>query len=135
MEEIYDKQSAATSSKVPAPIGHGVLTGKLRMFTMPCVPKWRLYRTITHHILSPKMTESFLPTQAFEITQLMHDLAHLPETEVDPHEDIRRTSFSIMMTATYGRRVPTWDHQDVQHMIKGRAIFGQGVEAGDLYRT
>ncbi|KAK3707460.1 hypothetical protein LTR37_012102 [Vermiconidia calcicola] len=76
------------------------------------------------------MTESFLPAQAFEITQLMHDLAHLPETEVDPHKYIRRTSFSIMMTATYGRRVPTWDHQDVQHMIKGREILGKVSKPG-----
>lgn len=70
------------------------------------------------------MTSTFLPAQAFEIKQMLHDLAE-PTEDVDPHDHIRRASFSIMMTATYGRRIPTWDHEDVHHMIKGRAILGK----------
>ncbi|KAF2169981.1 hypothetical protein M409DRAFT_19597 [Zasmidium cellare ATCC 36951] len=125
MKEIFDKQSSSTSSKVPAPIGHDIIAGGMRMFTMPYGPKWRAYRTISHQLLSPKMTATFLPCQAFEIKQLVHDLAHSKTPEIDPHEHIRRASFSIMMTATYGRRIPTWDHEDVHHMLKGRQILGK----------
>lgn len=71
------------------------------------------------------MTESFLPTQSFEIKQLLHDLSHGSSDTIDPHEHIRRMSFSIMMTATYGRRIPNWDHEDVHNMLKGRQILGK----------
>ena len=76
------------------------------------------------------MTAAFRPAQAFEIKQLVYDLAHQPEHEVDPQDHIRRASFSIMMTATYGRRVPTWEHEDVRHMMEGRAILGKISKPG-----
>ncbi|USW46727.1 Putative cytochrome P450 [Septoria linicola] len=125
MKEIFDKQSSSTSSKVPAPIGHDIITGGRRMFTMPYGTKWRLYRTVCHQLLSPKMTETFLPTQSLEIKQLLQDLARRPEHEIDPQDCVRRMSFSLMMTATYGRSIPSWDHEDVRGMLKGRQILGK----------
>ncbi|CAK1356444.1 unnamed protein product [Cercospora beticola] len=125
MKEIFDRQSASTSSKVPAPVGHDIITGGMRMFTMPYGTKWRAYRTVIHQLLSPKMTETFLPAQLVEIRHLVRDLACTPAQDIDPQDHIRRMSFSFMMMATYGRRIPSWDHEDVRHMLKGRAILGK----------
>lgn len=71
------------------------------------------------------MTETFLPAQILEIKHLMRDLGHRIGQDIDPQEHIRRMSLSFMMMATYGRRIPSWDHEDVRHMLKGRAILGK----------
>lgn len=71
------------------------------------------------------MTETFLPAQSFEVKQLIYDLAHHKDQEIDPHDHLRRMSFSVMMTATYGRRIPTSDHEDVHNMSRGRQLLGK----------
>lgn len=71
------------------------------------------------------MTETFLPAQSSEIKQLVQDLARHPDHPIDPQDYVRRMSFSLMMTATYGRSIPSWDHEDVQGMLKGRQILGK----------
>lgn len=106
------------------------VSDRLINFDRPYGPKWRSYRTASHQLLSPKMTETFLPAQQFEVMQLLYDLAHQKTDEIDPGDQIRRVSFSIMMTATYGRRIPTWDHEDVRHMLKGREILGKISTSG-----
>jgi cytochrome P450 len=130
MREIFDKQSISTSSKMPAPIGDDIVVGGMRMFTMPYGPKWRTYRTIVHRLLSPQMTQTFLPTQAFEVKQLMWDLATNNTNEMDFYRHVRRMSFSIIMTSTYGRRVDRWDHDDVRYAIESSKILGKITKAG-----
>ncbi|RYP57544.1 hypothetical protein DL770_010647 [Monosporascus sp. CRB-9-2] len=130
MHEILNKQSASTSSKMPAPMGHGVAAGGMRMFTLEYGPKWRTYRTITHQLLSSTMTATFIPTQEYETKQLLFDLAtdNANQREFDMH--VRRFAFSIIMTSTYGLRVKTWDDEDVYHALESARILGRMTRAG-----
>ncbi|KAL1980530.1 hypothetical protein VTN96DRAFT_3975 [Rasamsonia emersonii] len=113
-KEILDRQSHSTSSKIPAPIGHDVATGNMRLFTMPYGPKWRSHRTIMHQLLSPKMTLTFVPTQEFEAKQFLYQLAFDNADQAKWAQHVRRLSFSIVMTSTYGRRIDSGDHEDLR---------------------
>ncbi|KAI4159128.1 MAG: hypothetical protein LQ342_006832 [Letrouitia transgressa] len=128
-EKIYAR-SNSTSSKIPLPIADGVVTRGMRMFTMPYGHKWRTYRQLVHQLLSPKMTFTFLPTQEFEVKQLMYDLLTDNRNELDFYNHIRRLSFSIVMTSTYGRRVSTWDHPDVHHAAESSKTLGKVSKPG-----
>ncbi|KAL8719644.1 MAG: hypothetical protein Q9225_003366 [Loekoesia sp. 1 TL-2023] len=130
MKELFDKQSISTSSKIPLPIADGVVTKGMRMFTMPYGPKWRTYRQLVHQLLSPKMTSTFLPTQEFEVKQLMNDLLTDNRNQLDFYNHIRRLSFSIVMTSTYGRRVSTWDHEDVHHAATSSKLLSKVSKPG-----
>lgn len=78
-------------SNVHHPYGHG----------------WRTYRRLVHQLSSPKKTFAFLPTQEFEVKQLMNDILTNKGNELNFHNHVRRMSFSIIMTSTYGRRIST----------------------------
>lgn len=95
------------------------------MFTMPYGPKWRAFRTIIHQILSPKMTQTFLPTQEFEVKQLLSDLAFANQNETEFYNHIRRMSFSVIMTSTYGRRIDSWNHPDVRYSGESSRLLGK----------
>ncbi|OGM43334.1 hypothetical protein ABOM_008736 [Aspergillus bombycis] len=130
MREIFDKQSLHTSSKPPAPIGDDIVMGGLRMFTMPYGPKWRTYRAIVHQLVSPKMTETFIPTQEYETKQLLYELAFKNDNQRDFYFHTRRFSFSIIMTSSYGTRINRWDHEDVLYAMKSAKLIGQVSRAG-----
>ncbi|KAK3395195.1 cytochrome P450 [Podospora didyma] len=79
-----------------APIGHDLVTGDLRMFTMSYGYRWRAHRTIMHRLLAPKPTLEFVPSQEFEVKQLLHQLAF---ENGDDHAGffyhVRRMSFRL----------------------------------------
>jgi len=128
--EIFDKQSISTSSKIPAPIGHDLVTGNLRMFTMSYGPKWRAHRTIMHQLLAPKATLSFVPSQEFEVKQFIYQLAFENDDYGAFYQHVRRLSFSIVMTSTYGRRIGSWDHPDVKAAGETSALLGRITRPG-----
>ncbi|KAH8771704.1 putative O-methylsterigmatocystin oxidoreductase [Diaporthe sp. PMI_573] len=132
IKEIMDKQSIHTSSKVPAPLAHDVVTGGLRQFTMRYGPQWRAYRHVSHQVLSTPMTASFIPAQEFEAKQLLYDIAFDNKNQRDFYWHVRRFSFSIHMTATYGRRVNSWQHEDVRQANKTSKILGQVSKPGSF---
>lgn len=123
-------QSIITSSKMPAPMGDDVVSRGMRMFTLPYGPKWRAYRTIVHQLVSSTMTATFIPTQEYETKQLLFDLATDNANQRDFYWHLRRFSFSIIMTSTYGTRVNHWDHEDVHHAAHSGRILGQITRAG-----
>ncbi|KAF3067126.1 O-methylsterigmatocystin oxidoreductase [Daldinia childiae] len=127
IHEILIKQSSSTSSKMPAPIGHDVVAGGMRMFTLPYGNKWRAFRTISHQLLSSTMTATFIPSQEYEAKQLLFDLA---TDQSDFLMHVRRFAFSIMLTSTYGLRVKTWDDEDVHHALESARILGKITHAG-----
>ncbi|KAF2996164.1 hypothetical protein E8E14_002497 [Neopestalotiopsis sp. 37M] len=130
MHEILSKQSSKTSSKMPAPMGHGVVAGGMRMFTLEYGLKWRTYRSITHQLLSATMTSSFLPSQEFETKQLLFDLANRNNDEQEFAMHVRRFALSNVMTSTYGLRVTDWDNEDVHHALESARILGKITRAG-----
>jgi hypothetical protein len=105
----------------------------MRMFTMPYSPKWRTYRTIIHQLLSPKMTRSFIPSQEFEVKQLLYDLSiHClsdNSTQIqgsaDFYDHVRRFAYSIIMVSTYGRRPDSTEHADMQAAAKSLKVLNK----------
>lgn len=76
------------------------------------------------------MTASFIPTQEYEAKQLLVDLATKNTNQRDFYQHLRRYSFSIIMTSTYGTRVSHWDHEDVHHAARSGQILGKITQAG-----
>ena len=45
------------------------------ILSMSHTPKWRKMRSYMHQLLTPKASLAFVPSQEFEIKQLLNDLA------------------------------------------------------------
>ncbi|KAK9775323.1 putative O-methyltransferase domain-containing protein [Seiridium cardinale] len=129
-KEIMDKQSLSTSSKIPAPIGHDIVTKGLRIFTMKYGPQWRSQRSIMHRLLAPKPTLEFVPSQEFEIKHLLHQLAFNNEDQKSFFDHIRRMSLSIVAATTYGRRIESQDDPDMRSAGETAALLGSITRPG-----
>lgn len=130
VKEILERQAVSTSSKAPSPLGHDVVTGGMRMPTMPYGPHWRAQRSVVRHITSVQMTTTFVPSQEFEAKQLLFDLTTNNEDQRSFYMHMRRFAFSIIMTNTFGNRVQSWDHPDVQNAVKSQQILRKTSKPG-----
>jgi cytochrome P450 len=110
VRDIFDKQSAITSSRPRMPVGSDLVSGGMRFLLMGYTAEWRKLRAVVHKLLTPKMSNTFLPSQQFEALQLMHDLLVDNKDETSFYNHIRRYSASVVITSTYGKRIPTWVH-------------------------
>ena len=108
VKEIFDKQSASTSGRVPMPVGSDLISGGMRFLLMGYTPKWRKLRSIVHKLLTPKVSDTFKPSQEFEAKQLVHDLYSDNADMERFYMHVRRYTTSVIMTSTYGTRIPTW---------------------------
>lgn len=108
VKDILDKQSAVTSSRPPWPILSDALSGGMRFLFMPYGSQWRRLRSVAHGLLSPRVSATFQPSQDFEAKQLIHDLLKNNQNQMDFYMHIRRYTVSVLMTSTYGKRIPTW---------------------------
>lgn len=108
VKEILDRQSAITSGRPPMPVGSDLISGGMRFLLMGYSPTWRKLRTIVHKLLTPKVSNTFMPSQEFEAKQLVHDLLTDNKNEESFYMHVRRYTISVVMTSTYGRRVPIW---------------------------
>ncbi|KAG6995599.1 cytochrome P450 monooxygenase [Physcia stellaris] len=130
IREILEKQAVLTSSKAPSPMGHDVVTGGNRMPTMPYGPHWRALRSIIRQITTVPMTTTFVPSQEFETKQLLFDLATDNQNQRNFYQHMRRYAFSIIMTNTFGTRVQSLDHPDVQNAVRSQAILRRTSRPG-----
>lgn len=108
VKDIMDRQSLHTSSRVPMPVASDVLSGGMRFLFMPYGPEWRRLRAVSHKLLTPRMSDTFQPSQEFEATQLLHDILTNNTGDKEFYMHVRRYTVSVIMTSTYGRRVPQW---------------------------
>jgi len=108
VKDIMDRQSANTSSRHPMPVASQALSGGLRFLFMTYGPDWRRMRSLAHKLLTPKMSDTFQPSQDFEAKQLLYDILTDNKDDTEFYMHIRRYTVSVMMTSTYGRRVPKW---------------------------
>ena len=110
VKELLDRQSAITSGRAPMPVGSDLISGGKRFLLMSYTPEWRKLRTIVHKLLTPKVSATFKPSQELEAKQLIHDIYTdtLNKDEESFYMHVRRYSTSVIMTSTYGRRVPQW---------------------------
>lgn len=106
VKEILDKQSAITSGRAPMPVASDLISGGMRFLLMGYTSEWRKLRTIVHKLLTPKVSDTFKPSQDFEAKQLIHDLYSDNKGEENFYMHVRRYTTSVVMTSTYGRRIP-----------------------------
>ncbi|KAJ9627782.1 hypothetical protein H2203_002999 [Taxawa tesnikishii (nom. ined.)] len=151
VKEILDKQSAVTSGRYPAPVLQDLVSGGMRFLLMGYTPTWRKLRAIVHNkLLTPRASEGFKPSQEFEAKQLVHDLyarngdqksfytavrRHVPKNCTllhQKHQSLTSTRYStsVMMTSTYGRRVPEWDCEDVREVYGLMQEFSESAAPG-----
>lgn len=110
-KEILDKQSAYTSSRSPQPVAGDTLSGGMRFLFMPYGPEWRKLRGISHKLLTPAVSATFKPSQEFEAKMLLEEILNGADEKNGndvSYMAIRRYTVSVIMTSTYGRRIPEW---------------------------
>ena len=100
------------------------------MFTMPYGPKWRTYRATVHQLVSTTATLAFVPSQEYEITQLLADLLDGNADQRSFYGHVRRMSMSIISTSSLGRRIPAADHADIQRAGESSKLLGKITRAG-----
>lgn len=105
-KEIFDKQASKTSSRVPMPVASDMISGGIRIVLMPYSQRWKKLRGIVHRLLTPTMSNAFRPIQEFEAKQLIHDILTDNDGQDKFYVHARRYAASVMMTSTYGRRIP-----------------------------
>ena len=108
VREIMDRQSAATSGRQQFPVLSKIISGGKRFLFMDYTPEWRRLRATVHKLLTPKASQSFRPSQEFEAKQLIHDILTDNANQENFYMHVRRYTTSVVMTSTYGRRVPVW---------------------------
>lgn len=90
-------------------------------------PKWKQLHAFLKQLLNAKASAAFIPSQEFEIKQLLWDLSHEANSEgrnsTDFYKHIRRMTFSIVMTSAYGLRIPKWDCQEVRDVYGNMRIL------------
>lgn len=113
-KHILDKQSQHSSSRAPLPVAGDALGGSMRFLFMEYGLEWRKLRAISHKLLSPASSAMFKPSQEFEAKVLLDEILQggtgdkaVQGTEVS-YKAIRRYTVSVIMTSTYGRRIPEW---------------------------
>lgn len=107
IREIFDIQASKTSSRIPMPVACDMISGGIRIVLMPYSAKWKRLRGIVHRLLTPTMSNAFRPTQELEASQLVYDILIDNNDQSKFYMHARRYSASVMMTCTYGRRIPS----------------------------
>ncbi|KAL4880299.1 cytochrome P450 [Aspergillus karnatakaensis] len=130
VKEIFDRQSQHSSSRAPSLVVSDLISGGMRFLLMPYSPHWRKLRAIVHKLLTPKASNTFMPSQEFEAKQLLWDILTGNANQEDFNMHIRRYTTSVVMTSTYGRRVPAWDCEDIREIYGVMEEFSKAVTPG-----
>ncbi|CBX95800.1 hypothetical protein IAQ61_004634 [Plenodomus lingam] len=132
-KEILDKQSAHTSSRAPLPVASDALSGGMRFLFMEYGPEWRKLRGISHKLLTPAVSATFKPSQEYEAKMLCEEILNNGDEKVGnevSYKAIRRYTVSVIMTSTYGRRIPEWDCEEVHQVYSLMADFSVIAKPG-----
>jgi cytochrome P450 len=112
VKEVLDKQSAFTSSRAPMPVASDALSGGMRFLFMEYGALWRRLRGVSHRLLTPAASDAFRPSQEWEgralCAEVLGACAEGEKGTEKGYEAVRRYTVSVIMTSTYGRRVPEW---------------------------
>ncbi|KAK5459729.1 hypothetical protein LTS15_003858 [Exophiala xenobiotica] len=114
-KEVIDKNSALSSSRPPMPSADFV-SGYMRILLMPYGERWRNLRSVIHTMFTPKASLTFKPSQEFEAKQMIYDMYQSRHDDTSFYQHVRRYTTSIILTSTYGFRVPIWDCEDVREI-------------------
>jgi hypothetical protein len=93
---------------------------------------WRKIRQIIHGLLTPKASEKFKPSQDLESKKYLYDLLTDNEDNMKFYQHVRRYTSSVIMYATYGKRVDSLDDQDLKEIYEELANFSTVVARGSF---
>ncbi|KAF4470599.1 cytochrome p450 [Fusarium albosuccineum] len=130
VREVFDKQSAVTSGRMPHPVLSGILSGENRLLLLTYGDKWRKLRAVVHKSLTPKASSTYKPGQEFEAKQLIYDIATDNATQENFYMHVRRYTTSVVLLSTYGLRVPRWDCEDIREIYGVLSDFSQAAQPG-----
>ncbi|KAF2707717.1 cytochrome P450 [Pleomassaria siparia CBS 279.74] len=121
VKEVLDRQSVHTSSRAPMPVAMDALSGGMRFLFMRYGDAWRRCRGVAHGLLTPRASALFKPSQEWEGKMLMEEiLGKCVDGEgkgsTEAYKAVRRYTVSVMMTSTYGRRIPEWECDEVREI-------------------
>jgi cytochrome P450 len=119
VKEVMDKQSVHTSSRAPMPVASDALSGGMRFLFMGYGPEWRTLRGISHKLLTPAVSKTFQPSQEWEGKMLLEEILKGSESKTGDevgYKAVRRYTVSVIMTSTYGRRIPQWECDEVREI-------------------
>jgi cytochrome P450 len=131
IKEVFDKQSAVTSSRPYTPAFSEVISEGYRMVNMQYGPKWRQLRSIVHKLTTPKVSDNLRPSQEFEAKQVAYDLLVDNQKGSEFYTHTRRYTTSVMMTSTYGQRIPTWVSYLPLPMVKKKKDLSPNAAIGE----
>lgn len=106
VKDLMDKKSAIYSSRPDLPLAQDVASGKSRQLFMAYGPEWRSLRKHSHALLNLNAAKRYTPMQDLESKVVLHDLLNRPDQYYTIN---RRFSTSVIMLATYGYRVPSFE--------------------------
>ncbi|KAF4620164.1 hypothetical protein G7Y89_g14657 [Cudoniella acicularis] len=115
VRDLMDKKSAIYSSRPPAPLAGDVASAGRRQLFMAYGPRYRTVRKISHALLNITQSTKYQPVQDLESKQLLYDLLHDPEHFYDHN---RRYSAGVIISITYGHRIPNWDNALARSVYK-----------------
>lgn len=110
-----DKKSSIYSSRPASPLAGETASAGRRQLYLPYGPQYRVVRKISHALLNITQSTGYRPVQDLESKQLLFDLLRTPERFYDHN---RRYSASVIITVTYGHRIPDWDNALVKEVYK-----------------
>ncbi|ORY05703.1 putative O-methylsterigmatocystin oxidoreductase [Clohesyomyces aquaticus] len=124
VRDIIDRQSVNSSSRAPMPVANEALSGGMRFLFMEYGEKWRRLRGISHRWLTPKASATFMPSQEFEGKMLVEEVLRGAEEKAKEggrgnekaYQAVRRYTVSVIMTSTYGKRIPEWECEEVREI-------------------
>ncbi|KAI3550420.1 hypothetical protein CABS03_05597 [Colletotrichum abscissum] len=105
VKDLMDKKSAIYSSRPHLPLAQDVASGKSRQLFMAYGQDWRNLRKHSHALLNLNASKRYMPSQDLESKVVLHDLLDQPD---EFYTINRRYSTSVIMLATYGYRIPSF---------------------------
>ena len=111
------------------PVANDALSRGLRFLFMPYGGMWRRLRGLSHKLLTPNMSNTFKPSQEWEGKMLLEEVlgkcAESKEGNKESYMAVRRYTTSVMMTSTYGKRIPEWVRTGISSRL--RKLSGSDV--------
>ena len=124
IKEILDRQGAVTGSKPRFRVAQDVLSNGYRMVFMPYGKLWRSIRSVTHQALTTKSANAMKPSQDLESVRYVYDILTDPD---DFWNHVKRYTSSVIMYATYGKRVERLDDPVLKAIQDETKVFSDAL--------
>lgn len=126
--ELLDKKAPIYSSRQDLIAAHDLISGGMRLLTMPYGDRWRRMRKAVHQILNISQAGMFEGFQDIESRALLYEHLEIPDLWWLSHA---RYANSVIMSVVFGRRCKVDDpelakllavgEEFVKYLMPGRA--------------